>query len=252
MEDEKLERIIFIDNGGRSIAACQSIPACENIIIICHGFRGAKENSGKLQPFVERLNNIGYGALAFDFSGSGASDGEFQDITLSRQAADLQRVIDHVSERYSQPIYLLGRSFGGSTVLAAGAGDPRVVGFILWSAPVLLEKTFRNLMSEAYDKMAGGQAVSVSDENGSFILEPDLIHDFELHDMDAYLQAVGDRPVLIIHGEDDETVAAENARYMEERLANARLHVVPGADHRFNGMTQLREDLTLAWLQAGT
>ncbi|NLW90828.1 MAG: alpha/beta hydrolase, partial [Syntrophomonadaceae bacterium] len=131
----------FIEKDGRSIAACRSIPECDYIIIICHGFRGAKENSGKLVPFAKRLNNIGYGVLAFDFSGSGASDGDFKDITLSGQAEDLRCVINYVSSRYNQPIYLLGRSFGGTTVLAAGAGDTRVAGYILWSAPVLLEKT---------------------------------------------------------------------------------------------------------------
>lgn len=186
--------------------------------------------------------------LAFDFSGSGASDGDFKDITLSGQAADLRCVIDYVSSRYNRPIYLLGRSFGGTTVLAAGAEDSRPVGYILWSAPILLEKTFRNLMAEAYDKLAAGQVVSVNDDNGSFLLEPDLVLDFERHDMDAYLQAIGERPVLILHGADDETVAAENATYIQERLINASLHLIPGADHRFNGMTEVREDLTMDWL----
>jgi len=143
---------------------------------------------------------------------------------------------------------LLGRSFGGTTVLAAGAGDTRVAGYILWSAPVLLEKTFRNLMAEAYDKLAGGQLVSVNDENGSFLLEPALVLDFKRHDMDAYLQTIGDRPALILHGMDDETVAVDNASYIQERLRNARVHLIPGADHRFNGMTEMRENLTMDWL----
>lgn len=248
-EDGKLENF-FINNNGRMLSACQSIPVCDKIIIICHGFRGAKENSGNLEPFAKRLNSIGYGVLAFDFSGSGNSTGEFKDITLSGQVEDLRCVIDYASARYNKPIYLLGRSFGGSTVLATGAGDPRVAGFVLWSAPVLLQNTFRNLMPEAYDELAGGQAVYLSDENGCFLLEPDIIQDFELHDMDTYLQAIGERPVLIVHGEEDETVAVENARYIKERINNARLHIVPAADHRFNEMVRLREDLTLDWLQS--
>lgn len=231
------------------IAACQSIPEGSNsIIIICHGFRGAKENSGKLGPFAERLNNIGYGVLAFDFSGSGGSDGEFKDITLSGQARDLQCVINYVSMRYSLPIYLLGRSFGGSTVLAAGSGDPRVVGFILWSAPVHLHTTFGAMMTSAYDQLFRGHSVIISDEGGSFVLEPDLIRDFDHHDMAAYLNQIGRRPLLVIHGENDETVASENASYVYEKVPHARLHIVPGADHRFNGLTRQREDLTMQWL----
>jgi len=231
------------------LAACQSIPEdSKNIIIICHGFRGAKENSGKLGLFADRLNSIGYGVLAFDFSGSGASGGEFKDVTLSGQAHDLKQVINYAADNYSLPIYLLGRSFGGSTVLAA-AGESRIAGFVLWSAPVQLQKTFSAMMIEAYEQLAHGQTVCISDENGSFMLGPDLVRDFDLHDMDTYLEQIGTRPVLVIHGEGDETVAAENALYLKDRLANVSLYIVHGADHRFNNMTRLREDLTLKWLQ---
>lgn len=217
-------------------------------MIICHGFRGAKENSGKLALFAERLNSIGCGVLAFDFSGSGSSDGEFRNVTLSGQARDLQRVIDYTCDQYSLPIYLLGRSFGGSTVLAAGAGDPRVRGFIIWSAPVYLHKTFAAMMTSAYDELSRGQNVVINDESGSFMLGPELIRDFDRHDMDDYLQQIGSRPILVIHGQDDETVDPENAWHIAEKAANARLHIVSGADHRFNGMTRDREDLTLQWL----
>ena len=144
---------------------------------------------------------MGYGVLAFDFSGSGASSGEFKDITLSGQAHDLRQVIDYAAGNYFLPIYLLGRSFGGSTVLAGGSGDPRIRGFVLWSAPVYLTDTFRAMMGEAYDQLSAGQTIWVSDENDSFMLGPALVRDFALHDMDAYLERIGDRPVLVIHGE---------------------------------------------------
>lgn len=193
---------------------------------------------------------MGYGVLAFDFSGSGASSGEFKDITLSAQAHDLRQVIDYVAGHYSLPIYLLGRSFGGSTVLAGGSGDPRIRGFVLWSAPVHLQDTFRAMMQEDFERLSAGQTICISDENGSFVLEPDLVRDFARHDMDAYLERIGDRPILVIHGEADETVAAENAGYVKVRLPNANLHMVSGADHRFNGLTSLREKLTLDWFRA--
>lgn len=241
-----------IDGDGQSLAACQFMPEgpLEYVLIICHGFRGAKENSGKLAAFAQRLNQIGCGALAFDFSGSGASEGDFKDITLSRQATDLKRVIDYASASFSVPIMLLGRSFGGSTVLAAGTADIRVAGYILWSTPIHLHETFSAIMNEAYQELLSGKTVGVSDEAGSFMLGPDLIEDFNRHDMNEYLRQIGDRPVLIIHGENDEVVAPANARSICEGLSNARLYLVPGADHRFNGKTREREDITLQWLES--
>ncbi len=42
------------------------------MMVICHGFRGAKENGGKVFAFAQKLQGLGLGVLAFDFNGSGS------------------------------------------------------------------------------------------------------------------------------------------------------------------------------------
>ncbi|MEN6351150.1 MAG: alpha/beta hydrolase, partial [Syntrophomonas sp.] len=83
-ERHALAALAFLSGGSRFI------------IIICHGFRGVKENSGKLYAFADRLQELGAGVYAFDFWGSGESDGEFAHMTLTSQARDLAGVIDYV------------------------------------------------------------------------------------------------------------------------------------------------------------
>lgn len=236
---------------GEKLAAIIFTPQAEPrlLVVVCHGFRGGKENGGRIFQFAERLNQLGIAVLAFDFSGSGESEGDFARITLSRQAADLKAVIDYACERFEVPVVLLGRSFGGSTVIAAGAGDKRIAAFILWSTPIFMEKTFAAMLPETYKMMQSGQIVVVKDGFGSFTMGPQLAADFADHDMNGYLQAVEQQPVLIIHAQDDELVAPENAVYMKDHLENVTFHLVAQAGHRFLEKIEVREDLTIAWLK---
>jgi len=242
----------MVDNpDGYRLAAYLFMPAgvCLAMVIVAHGFRGSKENGGKICGFASRLNDRGLGVLAFDFSGSGESGGDFTDVTISRQAADLKRVIDYAARHYRVPLVLLGRSLGGSTVLAGAAGDERVAGYIFWSAPVKLYDTFAAIMGEAYGQLLSGHTVELSDEWGRFILAPDLIRDFDNHDMDACIRKLGQRPVLVIHGERDEVVPVQNAIWLAESAANASLYLVKNADHRFTDQVETRQDITIKWLE---
>lgn len=242
-------RIQKPDNQG--LAAYVFLPAtdCSHIVIVCHGFRGTKENGGKIFSFAERLNQLGLGVYAFDFSGSGDSDGEFSEVTLTGQADDLARVIDHVYTNHQLPVILLGRSFGGSTVIKAGSNDARVAGCVLWSTPARLQDTFREMLGGAYYELEAGQGVCFSDEGGMFWIGPELIKDFACHDMEEYLRLLDERPVLIIQGRADETVDPVNAELIYACCRQADLILIAGADHRFSNRTREREDITIEWLQ---
>lgn len=235
----------------RKLAAYLFEPAPDSryMMIVCHGFRGAKENGGKIFGFAEKIRSAGLGVLAFDFGGSGGSEGDFASISLSRQAEDLNDVLDWVSARYDLPVILLGRSFGGSTVLVGGSHDSRVAGYILWSTPVFMEQTFAAMLPEEYKLLEQGKTVRIKDEAGEFVLKPDLVADFRLHDMDACLQAVGSRPALVVHARDDETVDPANACHMQAQLKNCSLYMVNHAGHRFLDKIAEREAITLEWLK---
>lgn len=248
--DGKSIRIAKPDN--QVIAARVFLPPLENlrcILVVCHGFRGSKDNGGRIFDFARRLNALGAGVYAFDFLGSGDSDGEFSEVTLSSQADDLEQVIDFVYTHHKLPIILLGRSFGGSTVIKAGSQDVRVKGFILWSAPVKLQATFATMLGDAYQELEVGQDVMFCDETGMFWISPVLISDFACHDMDEYLGLLGERPVLIIQGMADEVVAPANAHYIFSHCSNAEMVLLEGADHRCTNKTREREDITIKWLE---
>lgn len=240
----------YITREGKSLSSLYFLPEkFTHMLIACHGFRGTKENAGRIYSFAGRLNDMGVAVLAFDFSGSGASSGDFKDMTLSTQADDLTLVIDEVFERFGCPIILLGRSFGGSTVLAGGSSDPRVAAFVFWSTPFMLEKAFREMFGDEYESMQKGRSLTLQDDGGEFIIGPGFVRDLSRHVFGEYAEKIGYRPALIIHGQQDELVELQNAVTLHENLANSELIVVPGADHKFFEQWPLREQLTLEWIE---
>jgi pimeloyl-ACP methyl ester carboxylesterase len=219
------------------------------IMVICHGFRGAKENSGKLIPFSRRLNRLGIGVAAFDCRGSGESDGNFADVTLSRQAADLKLVLAYIRKRYCLPVLLLGRSFGGSTVAAGAPYDDMVVGCIFWSAPIDLDGTFEHMLGDGYYRMQKGETIKITDQNGEFLLQPNILRDFKKHDLISRLKTL-EMPVLAVHGGQDEVVHPDNARIIANTVKHGELVLMDEADHRFTEFTLERENITIKWIKS--
>ena len=244
--------MVGVENAAREKLAVniyEARPEMTFMCIACHGFRGNKDNGGRIVSLAQKINRLKGGLVAFDFSGSGESEGDFARMTLTRQTQDLQAVVDYTARCYELPLVLLGRSFGGSTVLAGGVKDPRIKAFILWSTPIFLEETFATIMPQAYERLKSGQKTVIRDEAGDYLLYPDIAFDLARHDLTKDLQAVGDRPVLIVHAEDDEIVDKNNARYIRENLNNATLHLEKEAGHRFLNKSEVREEVTIAWLK---
>lgn len=217
-------------------------------IIICHGFSGGKENGGRIHTFAGLLNNIGINVTAFDFTGSGGSEGDFSRISLSRQAQDLAAVMDYVTARSPLPMVLLGRSFGGSTCLVAGPVNPRTRAFIYWSTPVHLYGTFSKFIQPAGCDSSGRGMLTVMDERGEYRLDAELFRDFDRYDMETYARSMAAYPVLVVHGGQDLVVEPYEARYLAG-VSGAKLHLITEADHQFTRHTVIREQITISWLK---
>ena len=74
---------------------------------------------------AEALTGLGIAVLRFDFTGLGASEGEFANTTFSSNVADLVAAADHLRRTQRAPALLIGHSLGGAAVLAAAAARPR-------------------------------------------------------------------------------------------------------------------------------
>ena len=68
---------------------------------------------------AEGLAGQGIATLRFDFTGLGASDGEFANTNFSSNVDDLVAAADYLRANHAAPALLVGHSLGGAAVLAA-------------------------------------------------------------------------------------------------------------------------------------
>lgn len=107
-------------------------------MIWCGGLKSDMEG-GKATHLHGWANTRGQAFIRFDYFGHGQSSGDFMDGTLSRWAADIGRIMDHLCDG---PVILIGSSMGGwAALLAAMANTARIAGLVLINpAPDFTEK----------------------------------------------------------------------------------------------------------------
>ena len=215
-------------------------------LVLCHGFPtgpiDARRSAGTFPELMDRVaNEMGWAAMTFNFRGCGESQGDF---SLVGWMHDLQAAIDHLaSEVHLDRIWLAGSSTGGSLALCAAVDDPRVKGVALLGARADFDDWAgqpRRFLEHARD-IGAVRTPGFPPQFDSWARELRLFRPLEA------ARAFAPRPLLVIHGGEDDTVPAADARHLAEAHGSAELRVIPGAGHR------LRHDpravaVLLGWL----
>ena len=95
-------------------------------VVLCHGYTGVKDLY--LPDNARVLNEAGYAVLTFDYKGWGASEGPRSRLAPYSRVADVQAALTFLGLQQnvgSERLGLYGTSYGGATVVWAGAVDPR-------------------------------------------------------------------------------------------------------------------------------
>ena len=227
-------------------------PGQRPAVVICHGFKGFME-WGFFPHLAALLAERGFVAVRFNVSGSGMRPGEdrvadpdaFRADTHSRELAEVLAVLAAVrdgaapfSSARIDParIGLFGHSRGGANALLASAASP-VRALVTWAAISDFDR-YTAEQKEAWRR--DGELPVVNARTGQpLALGLGLLEDIEAHRTELDVLAAASRrsaPWLIVHGEDDESVPAAEARRLAEasRSGNpAELLLVPGANHTF-------------------
>ncbi len=229
---------VAVDAGDRKSAR----PA----VVILHGFKGFME-WGMFPIAAERLARAGFAAVRLTASGSGADDqgnfpygDRFARNTFAAELGDLNAVISalvsgELDVAAPTSIGLLGHSRGGAMVILHAARDPRVRALVTWAA---ISSSRRWNAEEAAGWRRRGYREVVNARTGD-VLRQDvaLLEEVEQDSTGALnVAAAAARvscPWLIVHGADDTSVKASEARFLKNYNPNAELLEVPAADHTF-------------------
>jgi len=200
-------------------------------VIICHGFTGDKYEWGRFITTAEALNEAGFDALIFDFSGSGENEREF--IILSKQARDLEDVYLWAKSHGYTWIAVIGLSFGGLTLLVSNL--PEIRTHIFWAPGFYLKKMFPSSMVTNLKKKP--LVIPTSGDYEAVTIDHTFVEDLSNYDVNLILQKLL-TPVLIVQGTKDFTIGRKNTREAFGHLAQDEDHKlieIDGATHSFEG-----------------
>jgi putative redox protein len=239
-------------SGGAGLACYVKQPAVgrANVdapgLILCHGFPigpiDARRSGGTFPQLVDRIAyDVGYVAMTFNFRGCGSSSGDF---SLQGWIDDLRAAIDHLIRTSGVThTVVVGTNTGGSIAICVGADDPRVSAVAALSPRADFDdwaehpRRFLDHAREIGAVRTPGFPNSLDDWSRAFRRFRPL----------AAARRLAPRPLLIMHGDEDESVPTSDARQLAQAHGAAELVVLPGGGHR------LRHDpravaILLGWL----
>ncbi|HEY5719818.1 MAG TPA: alpha/beta fold hydrolase, partial [Gammaproteobacteria bacterium] len=127
----------FANDQGEMLAATLDLPVNgkpRGYALFAHCFTCGKDLKA-LRQISHALTARCIAVLRFDFTGLGASEGDFADTTFSSNVADLVAAARFLEAEYQAPQILVGHSLGGTAVLAAAARLPSVKAVATIGAP---------------------------------------------------------------------------------------------------------------------
>jgi pimeloyl-ACP methyl ester carboxylesterase len=188
---------------------------------------------GKASAVLAWAQADGRECLLLDYSGCGASDGEFADGTLSRWRDE---VLDLIVARTIRPVVLIGSSMGGWLMLLVGeALGERLHALVGIAAAPDFTEWGRSDADKA--RLAAGETVLDPNPYGP---EPTPMHPGFWADGQARRLLGGvialDCPVRLLHGQDDADVPPEISLRLARALRSPDVQVtlVKHGDHRLS------------------
>jgi len=202
-------------------------------IVFLPGYMSDMEG-GKALALFAWAQEHGRECLLLDYSGCGASEGEFAHGTLSRWCEEVLALIE--VQLHAERVILVGSSMGGWLMLLAGLalGD-RLVGLVgIAAAP---DFTDWGYSAEQKEQLRAGATLFEDNPYGS---QPTPTHPAFWSDGERRRVLDGPVdlgcPVRLLHGQDDADVPPEISLRLAAALASPDVQVtlVKGGDHRLS------------------
>lgn len=204
------ERFEFPNAGGQMLAALLDRPAgaVRGCALFAHCFTCGKDLRAA-RRIAAALNAQGFAVLRFDFTGLGASGGEFANTTFSSNIDDLVAAAAHLRERGLPAQLLLGHSLGGAAVLAAAHRIPEAKAVATIAAPSDPGHV-TGLFRDRLEEIERDGEVEVALAGRCFRIRRQFVEDVAEHRLTELVGGLR-RALLILHAPQDAVVGIANA-----------------------------------------
>lgn len=226
----------YINNSNRKIHAKLSMPDKKTfpLAIVVHGLTGHMEEE-HIVAVADTAKRCGYATLRVEMFGHGQSDGKFEDHDLLKWIDGMMCVIEHARNIEGvEQIVLIGHSQGGLLTMIMGGLFGDVLDAIIPMSPAILINTEAKEGKFFHEQVAENGAyprvLEMPDRklSGNYLRAATL---FSIEDLIIRFQG----PVLLIHGNEDQSVPYEDSVKASKMYSHARLETINGADHCYHG-----------------
>ncbi len=252
---QKIDFVLTPTHGRSFRADARYIPnqQAKPLVIFVHGFKGFKD-WGHFNLFADYFAQQEFVFIKLNLSHNGTTlDSEdltdmeaFGQNNFSIELDDLDTLINYIfnapanlpaAELNLNKIYLIGHSRGGGLVILKAAAEERVQAVVGW-APIsdLLMRWSEEVLINW--QKTGVHYIYNSRINQDMPLYYQLVEDFMANRERLDIPSVAARlnkPFLIIHAEDDETLPVNMAHELKANQPLAEVIILPEGGHTFGG-----------------
>jgi uncharacterized OsmC-like protein/esterase/lipase len=225
------ERFDFPNPQGNTLAALLDRPEgpIRAVALFAHCFTCGKDIKAA-RLIAQGLKLRGVAVLRFDFTGLGASEGEFANTTFSSNVDDLVAAADHLRATIGAPAILIGHSLGGAAVLAAAHRVPDARAVVTIAAP-FDPAHVAGLLGDHVDEIKQKGEVEVTLVGRPFRIRRELLDDVAEQNLSRRIADLH-KALLVFHSPTDDTVGIDNASKIFLAAKHPKSFIsLSGADH---------------------
>lgn len=242
---------LTILSGRERLSAELSLPEVQTnrIAIMLHGGPGGNKR-GPADIFMRLANSatkLNLASLRFDFRGSGESNGDPVEATLSTQVEDMAAGMAWARNHGYTRLCVIGESLG-ATVALLGYSPQIEALVLLWPAIYLMQTDLTDYLTP--ERLAEFREYGFI-RDGDAIVGQKFIEECKSTEVEPYLRRVMS-PTLLIHGDADKSVGCEQSRRAYALIPGSKeLVIVQGGEHGLRKpQEQDKVEVTVTgWLQ---
>jgi dienelactone hydrolase len=225
------------------------------VVVFVHGFKGFKD-WGHFPLVARFFAGQGFVFVKLNLSHNGlvvGGTGDLEDLeafgrnNFSIELDDIGQVIDTLfasdspvpaAEMDLSRLFIVGHSRGGGLVLLKAAEDPRVRAVATWAAIAEIHPQWPQAVFDEWER-TGVIQVPNARTGVALPMHYQIVENYHANrprlDIPHNVRRKLRQPLLIIHGDEDETVNVAAAHALQQLKPDAELLLVPGATHMFGG-----------------
>ncbi|MDO4188473.1 MAG: alpha/beta hydrolase [Lachnospiraceae bacterium] len=232
-----MQKDFYIDKDGFKLYAKLDMPDESNekmpLVILIHGLTGQMDEA-QLEGVRDAANDNGMACLRVDMYGHGKSDGDFSNHNIMEWVSEILFIIDYGrSLDFVTDIYLSGHSQGGLAVMLAAAAKVDQIKSLILISPAT------NIVYDAKKGIFFGTKFEQNNIPESivfweeYIIKGNYLRVAKMINVDEAIAAY-DRPVLVVHGTNDESVDVSYGIEVAKKYKNSTLKLIEGDSHCFD------------------